>query len=1261
MASATVEPPSGRLTLESIADIDLRFFTQSELYALSLCSDSAFDPRRCDDVVIPKIDRSVFNESAGSRKQTYSRLRLAPRKPESTSPATPSAIPRRTPHLRVPKSGASSADDADPERAENSKIIGLLKELFAAESKGGDLVPVRVEYSDAVPQLPNLGNAVQKRKRGRPRKNENLVVAAIKPEEVVTVKVRAEGDNVVEDRDKEIVNKNGDVVDLRALASLEDPYGAELRRRTENLKTEEELLGFLSELNGYWASRRRKKKIVDANEFGHALPKGWKLVLSLKKKEGRLWLFVRRYISPNGLQFASCKEVSSYLLLFSSPQDANQPNYGQTNESSELTYKDTDVAVKEINERADLVCHSPSIITDFSNDHKKLVFSEVGNSGNIQMGGTLECDKCPMTFSGKDEFLQHQLSSHRRKRSRIGTSITDGVIIKGGQYECQFCHKTFNERNRYNGHVGAHIRHHMKSDEASPGVPGLQPSIDPASSSGVPPKELILHTSFRDNYDAVTFNAKAESEMQSVSAQDKFKAGSYVEESYNETPVYEVKVLSNYDLDSKSDINERSHSLSDVELCTKHKRESEMDNCSNRVGQADNEAAKLNFVLESENAMPENEIDTNGESATSITNDPLVACGGSLEPCPFSPANESACGSEMNVEGDSVSPQKPKPETDSKNISLNFHGNNERGGIKNVKVMHFASPVERFKLDMEQIENKLNDGFCSSSAGPDEVVTQEKQNSGSVACSPVPISNDQICKGPDNINALSTSAQAECNQKRVSETTNLENCCIKDIYSVSTNFVSKNKINPIDNSGNKNVFIGCSAGQPELDKGAITRVDNPDSCLIVPFWKEQLCDVEGRGSAISVQKMQQGQERGSESSSHILSNNERVHGIENHAGNISTRKMENPELEEVQSYKNNLMFNVSDHGLDTQGRSLQFGSLALSGNVQAFAEENITGFCNNTGNELPNQIDGSTNSLLAQSCTRTAFAYNMNSLSSTSIGSPKRDKVQTSSDNELVLAFGNSATVIDDVMNNVPIEQTFGFNPTLCGENNRTGNVPEQQGSLLGLSSYAKPCVGENNSNRVHTSRVLERPMINDAISSGYDKLTIGFGSCDTQSDKDVMPSHMWRTGEANVLQSSPANNSSCLPAFRIISDKGENEFLGGNGKYGSMTGFEGTQSGHTGHVEFSFLTTQNLNSLPGDSKSLSYNTQMGQGFDSSFWLDKDALSLNISSRNLVTSTCVWCRSEFHHEPLPTGTQTSGIGSMCPTCSANVSQRFNVF
>lgn len=311
--TAPTTADGGTLKLDSIPIVDLRLLSQSELYSLSLYSSSAYDPCRRDDVVIPNIDRSVFNESAGSRKQTYSRLRLAP--PSSSSSVTPR---RRTPHLRAAPAFANvNNNNFDPENAENAQIVTLLKQLFVTDVNYDELVPVKIDYSHSLPPYQfsslapsspsNLGPTAHKRKRGRPRKNELL---GSEGESAIWSSVafdvnEADGfsslNEIVvhenaEDKDREVLNKDGVAVDLVALGVVEHPYSEEIRRRTQGLGTEEELLGYLKGLNGQWGSRRKKKRIVGANEFGSVLPTGWKLLLSIKKKNGYAWLYCRRYI-----------------------------------------------------------------------------------------------------------------------------------------------------------------------------------------------------------------------------------------------------------------------------------------------------------------------------------------------------------------------------------------------------------------------------------------------------------------------------------------------------------------------------------------------------------------------------------------------------------------------------------------------------------------------------------------------------------------------------------------------------------------------------------------------------------------------------------------------------------------------------------------------------------------------------------------------------------------------------------------------------
>jgi hypothetical protein len=106
------------------------------------------------------------------------------------------------------------------------------------------------------------------------------------------------------DRDKEIVNAKGIAVNLSELAGKEDPYSEEMRKRTAGLKSEAELLGFLGGLEGEWMSRRQRRRFVDASGFGDHLPKGWKLLLGLKRKEGVPWVNCRRFVRfLDGLKF----------------------------------------------------------------------------------------------------------------------------------------------------------------------------------------------------------------------------------------------------------------------------------------------------------------------------------------------------------------------------------------------------------------------------------------------------------------------------------------------------------------------------------------------------------------------------------------------------------------------------------------------------------------------------------------------------------------------------------------------------------------------------------------------------------------------------------------------------------------------------------------------------------------------------------------------------------------------------------------------
>nr|XP_011458413.1 PREDICTED: uncharacterized protein LOC101298198 isoform X2 [Fragaria vesca subsp. vesca] len=453
MAAMALPQGSTSLPLECVTHIDISTLSQSELLALSLFSLTRSNGA-IDHLVVPKIDRSQFNESAGSRRQTYSRVRR-----------------RVAGLLSNPKVSAPPAQPDDPERNENQAIIGHLKRFISQDPKFDqiDLEPSPMTMKASLSGMAELER--RKRKRGR--------------------KPKAKGSSGGEGL---IVNKNGAAVDIWALQNSENPFGDELRRRTLGLETEEELLGFMRDLGGQWGSRRKKRKIVDATEFGDALPLGWKLLLGLKRKERRAWIYCRRYISPTGQQFLSCKEVASFLESFFSLNNADRHDGdGGENIQEDRIVATENHADKDGEKRQDVSFNSGILGSSISNEQsnepeKKVSISEMENLAEVQIHNLFECHKCSMTFADKDSYLQHLLSFHQRttRRYRLGSTVGDGVIIKDGKYECQFCHKVFLERRRYNGHVGIHVRNYVRRVEESPGPTTLQKKIESPTREDLP-------------------------------------------------------------------------------------------------------------------------------------------------------------------------------------------------------------------------------------------------------------------------------------------------------------------------------------------------------------------------------------------------------------------------------------------------------------------------------------------------------------------------------------------------------------------------------------------------------------------------------------------------------------------------------------------------------------------------------------------------------------------------------------------------------
>ncbi|XP_062199271.1 uncharacterized protein LOC133901789 [Phragmites australis] len=424
-------PSPGAMGMDVAAVVDLRALTQSDLVALAAASPYAVDPRRgrrsdADFLPPSKIDRAVFNESAGSRKQTFSRYRVATNISHNLSPTATAAAAAFS---------SSAAYAPTEEDSENRLIVFHLQRLFSRDDPS---------YPPPLPIPP---------------RTQTLTAPAI------TAPAPSLPLAAAVDPDREVMNPKGVAVDLARLAELVDPYGEELRKRTAGLGVESELLGFMNALEGQWGSRRRRRKFVDAGMFGDHLPRGWKLLLGLKRKERVAWINCRHYVSPKGHQFATFKEVSSYLMSLLGYPEA-KPTATQSNSAgvhgldvlnSVGLHQQTD-SIEE--KRIALPVTSVTLFSHLSDSHQqKLQNDETRIETNIK-----GCRKCNLTFHDQSAYMQHQLSFHQRKakRRRVSKSGELGTSIDG-KFETQECQKTSEEGPGNFGHGVADVKYQGQS------------------------------------------------------------------------------------------------------------------------------------------------------------------------------------------------------------------------------------------------------------------------------------------------------------------------------------------------------------------------------------------------------------------------------------------------------------------------------------------------------------------------------------------------------------------------------------------------------------------------------------------------------------------------------------------------------------------------------------------------------------------------------------------------------------------------------
>ncbi|KAF0913790.1 hypothetical protein E2562_024878 [Oryza meyeriana var. granulata] len=427
--------------------VDMRALSQSDLVALAAASPYRFDPRRGRDADVlppPKIDRAVFNESAGSRKQTFSRHRVATNLSHNLTPATASS----------PTAAAPTEEDS-----ENRLIVFHLQRLFAGEDP-------------SFPSQPQIAPQPQPRTLIPP-----AIAAPITPAPALPTPPPSNAD-------LEVMNPKGLVVDLTRLAELVDPYEEEMRRQTAGLGAESELLGFMNGLEGQWGSRRRRRKFVDASMFGDHLPRGWKLLLGLKRKERVAWINCRRYVSPSGHQFASCKEVSSYLMSLLGYVEAKPTAIQSSNAGAHELNTVNSVGHCQPNSTEEKQSAPPVTSVPFASHYGDPQIQLDKNETQVETNGK-ECQKCNLTFQDQSAYVQHQLTFHQRKAKRRKVNKSGEVVVKkNGTFVTQECQKTSEDKLGHIDHNVAAAKNQSQTPEKLPdktisGELGGQPSMAP--------------------------------------------------------------------------------------------------------------------------------------------------------------------------------------------------------------------------------------------------------------------------------------------------------------------------------------------------------------------------------------------------------------------------------------------------------------------------------------------------------------------------------------------------------------------------------------------------------------------------------------------------------------------------------------------------------------------------------------------------------------------------------------------------------------
>lgn len=731
------------------------------------------------------------------------------------------------------------------------------------------------------------------------------------------------------------------------------------------------------------------------------------------------------------------------------------------------------------------------------------VLVNFGELSEVQVGDLLHCDKCNVTFNNKDDLLQHQLFSHQRRRSKNGgQSITDGVIIKDGKFECQFCHKTFEEKHRYNGHVGNHVKKQVKTVDGSLPIK-LGGRVEPVVSSGAMLSEPIMQDSVVSSRN-LTENA-----------------GVIADAGDNPAP--------------PSKIQEEDHMETDDKL--------------EGLGEAMDTAPNKTILCLSFEAVTFNNNDNNccGTPCDSLFADIAAegtnkGChnleGSSVSRCPIS-SNEKTC---VDIRKVIVCSNIEEPKQEG---LLSSNGIVDSCGVSVVDGKFFPT-VDESKVESERsLDTESTTALCSNASLP--------TGNSLISARQVPRTEDHSGKNIDDLNCVSFLAETSKGNNDLKTSTGTPSCdkegSTVDYIGVLSGCIGEHKpCSMMSNIENEE----CGSLVDSNDNKMIMK---EDSYSFVPHPDKHVNTAERDVTDVPACVLEElGQQKGNESillSPACDKNSE----VKSQIFNDLKTSADDPRISELQSGSSNIVGLTSSNNHAVQKvaardiekeKSLAFYSLFPARNATPSCAENHDTKVYQSTLEV-NDLQRSASGLFSSTNVPEASTkeYTMHRSYNNSLNESKFDGLENSRHHDLNVVFGNPHVDLGANLNcttfQLGMEETYGV------QNNLQKRLETDKHREVGIgdpSFKGKTVDFGSNLNTVFHSQLWNEQKLDEVDNSGKN-IIASFGCGEAKPNEDVMSGSIWRAGVENVMQGGSADNSTsvaqssiCFQTYDVLSDK---------------------------------------------------------------------------------------------------------------------------